>query len=385
MHLAVLVVQLSGLLSTVLAELQPIQPILCSTNDDCGTNEFCNGDEPAKICESCSSDCDFGDDMLAAKNRYEESCGKCKPSVVTEQDPDDAEEDYDPVNNTWRDYVFMAFRFGLFFFIICFPCLRGLRVWYMAGGRIRFRRTGGVDEDGRSRGWIIGLRYQQADLDRWLILSGYGQPPGRNGGAGGAAGDSGIRKLTADEVYALPEIDAPKIEDDVLRASGRCEDLETGNDELAATYHGMHCSTNNNNTDNDDSETLTDATSDGLSSIELTSIKPTEKVFTTTMSTSCSICIDDFEEGEKIRLLPRCGHAFHTECLLPWLTERQGCCPTCKTPVTCPPVTEEDKENNGEGNNTNDNNSRGINSTPNSIRISTNEGIRIFLNPQPMR
>ena len=24
---------------------------------------------------------------------------------------------------------------------------------------------------------------------------------------------------------------------------------------------------------------------------------------------------------------------FHTECILPWLTERQGCCPVCKTPV----------------------------------------------------
>jgi hypothetical protein len=24
---------------------------------------------------------------------------------------------------------------------------------------------------------------------------------------------------------------------------------------------------------------------------------------------------------------------FHTSCVLPWLTERQGCCPVCKTPV----------------------------------------------------
>jgi len=49
----------------------------------------------------------------------------------------------------------------------------------------------------------------------------------------------------------------------------------------------------------------------------------------TTCSTACSICIDDFEAGEKIRLLP-CGHAFHTDCILPWLTRRQGCCPMCK-------------------------------------------------------
>lgn len=59
--------------------------------------------------------------------------------------------------------------------------------------------------------------------------------------------------------------------------------------------------------------------------------------FTTTTCTTCSICIDEFEEGEKIRLLPLCGHAFHTECIMPWLQDRQGCCPLCKTPVldTC--------------------------------------------------
>merc|ERR1711933_233756 len=33
------------------------------------------------------------------------------------------------------------------------------------------------------------------------------------------------------------------------------------------------------------------------------------------------------------RLLPRCKHFYHTECILPWLTQRQGCCPMCKTPV----------------------------------------------------
>jgi hypothetical protein len=52
-----------------------------------------------------------------------------------------------------------------------------------------------------------------------------------------------------------------------------------------------------------------------------------------TLCTTCSICIDDFEAGERIRLLPKCRHAFHTDCIMPWLTERQGCCPLCKTAV----------------------------------------------------
>lgn len=47
---------------------------------------------------------------------------------------------------------------------------------------------------------------------------------------------------------------------------------------------------------------------------------------------SCAICLDDFETGERLRLLP-CGHYFHTNCVLPWLTGRQDCCPLCKTNV----------------------------------------------------
>lgn len=50
-------------------------------------------------------------------------------------------------------------------------------------------------------------------------------------------------------------------------------------------------------------------------------------------SSCCSICLDEFVPRELVRVLPRCNHAFHTECILPWLTERQGCCPMCKVPV----------------------------------------------------
>lgn len=53
----------------------------------------------------------------------------------------------------------------------------------------------------------------------------------------------------------------------------------------------------------------------------------------TTTCTVCSICIDEFEVGERLTLLPRCQHAFHKECISPWLRERQGCCPLCKKHV----------------------------------------------------
>lgn len=43
----------------------------------------------------------------------------------------------------------------------------------------------------------------------------------------------------------------------------------------------------------------------------------------------CVICIDEYKVGEKLRVLP-CSHTFHTECIVPWLTERHSSCPLCK-------------------------------------------------------
>jgi len=49
--------------------------------------------------------------------------------------------------------------------------------------------------------------------------------------------------------------------------------------------------------------------------------------------TSCSICISDFEQGEQVCLLPKCGHAFHKDCIKQWLTEKKQCCPLCQKMV----------------------------------------------------
>jgi hypothetical protein len=51
---------------------------------------------------------------------------------------------------------------------------------------------------------------------------------------------------------------------------------------------------------------------------------------------SCAICIDDYESGDELRALG-CGHAFHKDCIDPWLITKRACCPVCKH-VIAPPA-----------------------------------------------
>ncbi|KAL0726068.1 hypothetical protein Bca4012_022161 [Brassica carinata] len=54
-------------------------------------------------------------------------------------------------------------------------------------------------------------------------------------------------------------------------------------------------------------------------------------------STECAICLTEFSDGEEIRILPLCKHAFHLACIDKWLASRSSC-PSCRrilAPVKC--------------------------------------------------
>ena len=63
------------------------------------------------------------------------------------------------------------------------------------------------------------------------------------------------------------------------------------------------------------------------------------KTFTTTnysaelkvpgLDTECVICLSEFVNGDRVRILPKCNHGFHVRCIDKWLASHSSC-PTCR-------------------------------------------------------
>ncbi|KAI5075803.1 hypothetical protein GOP47_0009879 [Adiantum capillus-veneris] len=57
----------------------------------------------------------------------------------------------------------------------------------------------------------------------------------------------------------------------------------------------------------------------------------------TTQDSQCPICLSDFQDGEKIRVLPHCNHGFHMQCVDAWLCNHSSC-PTCRADLNHNPM-----------------------------------------------
>lgn len=48
--------------------------------------------------------------------------------------------------------------------------------------------------------------------------------------------------------------------------------------------------------------------------------------------TNCSVCLNEFQDDESLRLLPNCKHAFHIHCIDTWLRSHTNC-PLCRSGI----------------------------------------------------
>ncbi|XP_071732291.1 E3 ubiquitin-protein ligase ATL6-like [Rutidosis leptorrhynchoides] len=69
----------------------------------------------------------------------------------------------------------------------------------------------------------------------------------------------------------------------------------------------------------------------------------------------CAVCLNEFEDEETIRLIPKCDHVFHAECIDAWL-ESHVTCPVCRSDLVPKPGDEnittviEERDNNDNSN-----------------------------------
>ncbi|XP_021728105.1 RING-H2 finger protein ATL78-like [Chenopodium quinoa] len=58
-------------------------------------------------------------------------------------------------------------------------------------------------------------------------------------------------------------------------------------------------------------------------------VKYSKEVKIQGLDTECVICLSEFKGGEKVRILPKCHHGFHVNCIDKWLSSNSSC-PTCR-------------------------------------------------------
>ncbi|KAI6684365.1 hypothetical protein NL676_030278 [Syzygium grande] len=54
-------------------------------------------------------------------------------------------------------------------------------------------------------------------------------------------------------------------------------------------------------------------------------------------SLECAVCLNDFEDEDALRLIPKCDHAFHPDCIGAWL-DSHTTCPVCRAELASQPA-----------------------------------------------
>lgn len=100
----------------------------------------------------------------------------------------------------------------------------------------------------------------------------------------------------------------------------------------SVTIHMEHQSGADVSRKGDDGMDLGNNTNTNTSTIPLEELSPEEKETESRISTSCAICLCDYEDLEELRHLP-CDHYFHKDCVDEWLKLKRTC-PMCKFDIS---------------------------------------------------
>ncbi len=279
-----------------------------------------------RFCHSCGSEMHYGfvwndDDDFRDIPRSNDGSDISPPQPYVGGYPQDYFSD-------WFLYI-REFLIAILVLLLLGPIVVMTLRWYIVGGTFRIV----TDENGVRR-----LRMVSPTLNEFV------------NGTPGTVEMNGT-KLDRAQVFSLPEIEYAAYVDEE-NSAGCIDDCTTFNERSADHVPSPV------NDEVENNITMESSTSQSTPS----NASPTRSGRFIS-SSCCSICIDEFTLGERIRMLPRCSHgkvkiahstranypillvpsihsqalfhfvAFHTECILPWLTERQGCCPLCKVPV----------------------------------------------------
>lgn len=83
------------------------------------------------------------------------------------------------------------------------------------------------------------------------------------------------------------------------------------------------------------SNETTNAAAEGRAALEssVDSMVLNEQQLTTT---TCAICLGDYENGDRVLRGVHCGHVFHYDCIMSWMEQRHDHCPYCRVAMVTP-------------------------------------------------
>ncbi|RIA92471.1 hypothetical protein C1645_63809 [Glomus cerebriforme] len=146
------------------------------------------------------------------------------------------------------------------------------------------------------------------------------------------------------------DIELETISSDVMKSAPQAEETKDKENSLdISSKSSDNTSETNNNNDDNSSKSSQESNPDLPKNPPIAHIKDSSRSRSISTASNisaaltnnkvqegqltCPICLDDFESGEELRLLP-CQHRYHTLCIDPWLLDISPLCPMCKTDYT---------------------------------------------------